>query len=129
MDFYPLIVKNQSLFNVMESSSASLQQRLRRCLSCSVFSNCLTLYVIYSGFHSALFLASLIPREGEENLFQCDCQVQFLLAGAAFVKHAVIKPKNQTLQFLNGMLENYLQANKSCVRPCESLPVSAHGSV
>lgn len=26
------------------------------------------------------------------------------------------------LQFLNGMLENYLQANKSCVRPCKTPP-------
>lgn len=54
----------------------------------------LTLYVIYFGFESELFLCSLILREGEESLFQYDCQVQFLLARAAFVKHALIKPKS-----------------------------------
>lgn len=79
--------------------------------------------IIHPGFRSLLFLGSLIPRGGEERLFRRGCQVQFLLARAAFVKHAVIKSQNQTLRFLNGMLENYLQANKSCVQTVfKSLP-------
>lgn len=32
------------------------------------------------------------------------------------------KNQNQMLQFLNGILENYWQANKSCVRPCKKPP-------
>lgn len=59
-----------------------------------MFGSCLALHVIYFGFESELFLGSLIPREGEESLLQHDCQVQFLLARAAFVKHALIKPKS-----------------------------------
>lgn len=59
-----------------------------------MFGSCLTLSVIYFGFECKLFLASLILREGEESLFQCHCQVQFLLAVVAFVKHALIKPKS-----------------------------------
>lgn len=59
-----------------------------------MFGSCFTLSVIYFGSESELFLGSLILSEGEESLFQSDCQVQFLLARAAFVKHALIKPKS-----------------------------------
>jgi len=41
-----------------------------------------------------LFLGSLILSEGEEGLVQHDCQVQFLLACIAFVKHTLIKLKS-----------------------------------
>lgn len=78
--------------------------------SCTV---CLAsaLNVIYSGFESKLFLGSLIWREGGEKLSECVCQGQFVLAYVGFLKHVLIN-RNQTFQFLNGMLENYLQANK-----------------
>lgn len=80
---------NLSLLNVTRSSSASFQQHSCRRLSC----DCPTLHVICAGCESELFLASLIPREGEESCFRHDCQVQFLLAHAAFVEHALIKAK------------------------------------
>lgn len=80
---------NLSLLIVTRTSSASFQQHSCRRLSCDG----LTLHVICSGWESELFLASLIPGEGEESLFRHDCQVQFLLARAAFVEHALIKAK------------------------------------
>lgn len=63
-------------------------------LSCYIFGGSFPLSVIFFGFKSELFLDSLILSEGEESLFQCDCQVQFLLACVSFVKHALIKLKS-----------------------------------
>lgn len=106
----------------MESSSACFQQYSRRCLSCGVFCNCLTLYVIYFGFESEA-VSGLINTErrwGKPLSVWLPGTVSF--GSCSICKTCSHKKWNQTLQFLNGMSENYLQANKSCVRPCKKPP-------